>query len=167
MCTFDETTGNLYLADDSVCAAVYALLDRRDWSKENDNADIAGDVMYTGSTTGMDQAWEAFGEAVRVDFTHLNAEQDGDGIVAPLVRQGRHEFEARVIVRIPIALFTGHEQDEPSLHWLEGICTGLFHSYRHDARTQARQSVQRQRQLCPRLTQARRPADVSLSLIHI
>jgi len=128
------------------------------------NADILGDVMYTGSTCGRDQLGETFGVAVRVDFNHFNAEQDGDRMAGPPLSRDYHEFDARVIVRIPIALVTGHRHDEATLHWLEGICTGLSHSYRHDARTQARQSVQQQRQLCPRLTQARRPADVSVAL---
>jgi len=164
MCTFDETTGKIYPEDDIVCAAVYALLGRRDWSKEPGNADITGDVMYTGSTIGRDQGGEVDRVAVRVDFCHLNPEQEGNGVVALLVRQGRHDFEVRVIVRIPSALVAARRQDEATLHWLEGMCTGLFPSCRHDARTQARPSVQRQRRLCPRLTQARRPADVSIAL---
>ena len=128
------------------------------------NADIPGDAMYTGSTAGRDRSGEIFGTAIRVELNHLNVEDDGMAMVGSVVRQGYHEFDTRVIVRLPIALVTGHRHDEVTLHWLEGICTGLCHSYRHDARTQARQSVQRQRQLCPRLTQARRPADVSVVL---
>lgn len=58
MCSFDEATGKVYLQDDSVCVAIYALLGRRDWSKEKNNADIPGDVMYTGSTAGRDRSGE-------------------------------------------------------------------------------------------------------------
>jgi len=53
---------------------------------------------------GRDVSGEVFGPAIRVDLGHLHAEQAGDGLAAPLARQGRHDFEVRVIIRIPFAL---------------------------------------------------------------
>ena len=119
--TLDETTGKVYLEDETVCAVVYAVLGRRDWSLESHNKDIPGDVMYIGNNTGRDSTKEFCGSAIRIDAEWFSPDYESDMYASKVMRAGNHIFEARAIVRIPFSFAPISQQFQANMHWLEAL----------------------------------------------
>jgi len=126
--------------------------------------DVLSHIMYIGYTAGRDSAHEVFGGAVRIDDYWMSPSDTTTATVADIIKAGTHFFDAREIVRIPFAFAPTGQRFVLNMHWLEGLCAGLFHTYKHDAQTQNRPQVWAQKVLCPRLSQPRHPADLSMGL---
>jgi len=67
MCELDEGTRTAFLDKDSVCAVVYSLIGRRVRSIDLYNAEIPGDLIYIGMTSGKDSEGEFFGPYLKID----------------------------------------------------------------------------------------------------
>jgi len=109
--------------------------------------------MYIAIIGGRDSIHEFFGPCVRIDGEWLSAGYENTGPLLYLIGPGTHSWDARVVIRVPFDMVSNIKTCMASMHWLEELCAGLFHTYKHNAKSQARDIMRVQRVLSSYLPQ--------------